>query len=60
MVFNPDRFALVILPALGASKLSAIVAACGVTKSTPSSWRTGKTTPHVVGLAGDRRTGGTS
>jgi CRISPR-associated endonuclease Cas1 len=46
-VFDPQRFAATIRPALAAVKLSAIVAACGVTKSTASSWRTGKTTPHV-------------
>jgi hypothetical protein len=46
-VFDPSRFAAVILPALAAVKLSAIMATCGAAKSTASSWRAGKTTPHV-------------
>jgi len=45
--FDPDRFRRDVLPTLAVVKLSAIVAACWVTKSTASSWRTGKTTPHV-------------
>jgi hypothetical protein len=43
---DPDQFASMILPALSAVKLSVIVAACGVSKATASSWRAGKTRPH--------------
>jgi CRISPR-associated protein Cas1 len=44
---DPEWFSREVLPRLGAVKLSAILAACGVNKSTASSWRRGKTAPRA-------------
>jgi CRISPR-associated endonuclease Cas1 len=43
---DPADFRSAVLPALATIKLSAIVAACGVSKGTASYWRSGKWTPH--------------
>jgi hypothetical protein len=45
---DPERFETAVLPALASVKLAAIVEACGVTKSTASSRRTGKVRPHAM------------
>jgi hypothetical protein len=45
---DPERFETTVLPALASVKLAAIVEACGVSKSTASSWRTGKVRPHPM------------
>jgi CRISPR-associated endonuclease Cas1 len=47
---DPAWFSREVLPRLAAVKLSAIVAACGVNKSTASSWRRGKTSPRTSSL----------
>jgi hypothetical protein len=44
---DPAWFSREVLPRLRPVKLSAIVAACGVNKSTASSWRRGKTSPRA-------------
>jgi hypothetical protein len=45
---DPERFETAVLPVLGSVKLAVIVEACGVSKSTASSWRTGKVRPHPM------------
>jgi hypothetical protein len=45
---DPERFQTAVLPALASVRLAAIVEACGVSKATASSWRTGKTRPHPM------------
>jgi hypothetical protein len=45
---DPERFETAVLPALASIKLAAIVEACGVSKSTASSWRTGRVRPHPM------------
>ncbi len=45
---DAERFETAVLPAVASVKLAAIVKACGVTKSTASSWRTGKVRPHPM------------
>jgi hypothetical protein len=45
---DPEYFDKAVLPALASIKLAAIVEACAVSKSTASSWRTGKTRPHSM------------
>jgi hypothetical protein len=42
-VLCPEWVTDVLRPTLAIAKLSAVMAACGVTKSTASSWRNGKT-----------------
>lgn len=55
---SPEWAAEVLRPALAAVKLSAVVEACGVTKSTASSWRNGKTAPHPMHIAALSRLAG--
>jgi hypothetical protein len=43
---DPEEFAQTVIPALQSVKLSVVMSACGVSKSTASSWRSGKTRPH--------------
>jgi hypothetical protein len=45
---DPERFETAVLPELASIKLAAIVEACGVSKSTASSWRTGRVRPHPM------------
>jgi hypothetical protein len=45
---DAERFETAVLPAVASIKLAAIVEACDVSKSTASSWRTGKVRPHPM------------
>jgi hypothetical protein len=48
--FDPRLWPDHIRPALADTKLSVIMAVTNVTKSTASSWRTGRTNPHISHL----------
>jgi CRISPR-associated endonuclease Cas1 len=45
--WDPDYFAREIQPRLGAVRLLTIVEACGVSKATASTWRSGEWRPHT-------------